>query len=182
MNFFWVFNLVLLLMIQVHAAADDGLITAACKKAVAESPKVNYDFCVSSLEADPKSNTYDIFALSVESYKHLLEKENSIKSYINKLLKDGKQSPEVKLALDGCSQDYSDTTEPTEDALASFRARDYNASFTLLQVILGCLEHCTDRFDGKITSPLEKEENEFFQLIVISNAITEMALDIQPLS
>ncbi|MCL7052123.1 hypothetical protein MKW94_003692 [Papaver nudicaule] len=174
--------LVLFMNFHVNAAADVGLVSTACKKAVAESrsPKVNYGFCVSSLEADPKSNTYDVFQLGVESYKHVLQKEKSIKSYIKKLLKDGKQSQNVKVPLAGCSQDYSDIIEPTEYAIEVFRSGYFDAAYARLDVILYYVGSCKDRFDGKITSPLIKEENDFNQLLFISRVITEMAMAALP--
>ncbi|MCL7052122.1 hypothetical protein MKW94_003691 [Papaver nudicaule] len=155
--------LVVFMNFHVHAAEDPDLISTACKKAVANyQGEVKYEFCVASLEMNPKSKTYDSYGLGVVSYKHTLKKGNSIKSHVDKLLKDGNQSPYVMEHLAGCSRDYANVSE------VIYEKRNY--------IALSGVTSCQERFDSVFTSPLTKEENELRQLVFISFTLTDMTI------
>ncbi|KAI3887882.1 hypothetical protein MKX03_000589 [Papaver bracteatum] len=169
--------------VYVHGAADPDLIETACKKTVTRfQGKVDYSFCVSSLKVDPKSKTYGIYDLGVESYNLASKKGVSIESHIHKLLKNGKQSPAVMERLRGCSQDYAGIGRLMEvDATGSFELGDYPTAVLYLAIASSSVqERCHDRFDGGFTSPLTKEENEFSQHLYISDQITEMTMAVSP--
>ncbi|XP_026429152.1 putative invertase inhibitor [Papaver somniferum] len=176
--FSWVFILLLLptTFHGVHGAADPNLISNVCKKSVADHHgQLKYDFCISSLKADPKSNTYDIFDLGYLSLNNTLKKGISIKSYIQHLLKDGKQSPDVMVRLKECAgRDYWHVDITMEGGIEAFLSADYPTAGIYVDVVSSYKKTCQSRFDGGIISPLTKIENEFGQLISIAFTLTDM--------
>ncbi|KAI3949272.1 hypothetical protein MKW98_023209 [Papaver atlanticum] len=183
LGFSSVFFLLVLLInfhgVRIHGAADHDLISAVCKKSVEENQgDVKYGFCLSYLKADPKSKTYGAYDLGVLSYDHVLKKGISIDSHIHKLLKNGKQSPDVMGRLKGCSQDYSNIGTLLEHASESFGGGDNISAGIRLDTAKDIALSCQGRFDGGFTSPLAKEENEFRQYIYISMTLTEMNISV----
>ncbi|KAI3887892.1 hypothetical protein MKX03_000599 [Papaver bracteatum] len=163
--------------VHVHGASDKDLISTVCKKAVADDTlkELKYGFCVSSLQADPKSKTYNLFDLGLLSFNNNLKKGLFIRSYIQKLLKDGKQSPNVMERLKGCSQDYAFIGRDMEDAIGAFGSGDFAMAGIPLDIAYNDdIPACQGRFNGGLTSPLTKYENEFRQLLNISFTLTDM--------
>ncbi|KAI3864919.1 hypothetical protein MKX03_008692 [Papaver bracteatum] len=161
---------------HVHGAANDDLVITACKKAKARNPDINYSFCVSSLKSDPRSRTSDIYTLGVVSYEQTTKKAKLIISYINKLLKDRKLSPGVRVRLEGCSKDYAGTDSDMDWATWSFEGGDYATAALRLDIADDPITQCQQRFDGGYTSPLTEKEQEFMQQTFISFTITEMQM------
>ncbi|KAI3887890.1 hypothetical protein MKX03_000597 [Papaver bracteatum] len=165
---------------HVHGAANEDLVITACKKATARKPDINYSFCVSSLKSDPRSRTSDIYTLGVVSYEQTTKKIKLIISYINKLLKDPKQSPGVRVRLEGCSKDYAGMGTDMDMATWSFEDGDYPIAILRLDIATDPISPCQQRFDGGYTSPLTEKEHEFMQQTFISFTITEMQMAVSP--
>ncbi|KAI3854330.1 hypothetical protein MKX03_012792 [Papaver bracteatum] len=167
---------------HVHGAANDDLVITACKKVIAENPdiNINYSYCVSSLRSDPRSRTSDIYTLGVVSYEQTTKKAKLIISYINKLLKDPKQSPGVRVRLEGCKKDYTGTDSDMDWATWSFEDGDYPTAEIRLEIARAPISPCQQRFDGGYTSPLTEKENEFMQQTYISLVITDMKMVVSP--
>ncbi|OUZ99185.1 Pectinesterase inhibitor domain [Macleaya cordata] len=155
----------------------DDIISDTCQKAAASDPNLKYDFCVSSLQANPKSKTADLLGLGVISMELSSSNATYISSYIGKLLKDGQGvDPKAKKYLQDCLELYSDAIVDVQDAIKALNARDFMQANTQMSAAMDASTTCEEGFKEEkgLVSPLAKEDNDFFQLTAISLAITNL--------
>ncbi|KAI3905304.1 hypothetical protein MKX01_039995 [Papaver californicum] len=117
---------------------------------------LNYDFCVSAFESNPKSKTSDLSGLGVISMELYVNNATNLLPYISKLLEDGKQERFVKQALDTCLEVYTDAIRCANEAITAFKNNDYNnASVNVADVFSATYE---DGFNERnLTFPLRKQ-------------------------
>lgn len=145
------------------------LIQQTCKKASAGDKNLNYNFCVSTLEASPKSRGAYLSGLVSIALDLTTAKATSIKSTtIPKLLKDPKVD---KPALQDCAELYADAIDDLQEATNAFKSGDYDTALTHLSASLNEPDTCETGFqERKAVSPLKKEDDDFTQLNIISLA------------
>ncbi|MCL7050208.1 hypothetical protein MKW94_006627 [Papaver nudicaule] len=153
--------------------ANGDLIDNLCKSISSHDPHMHYEFCVSSLEANPLSKSSDIFGLAVISMELCKNNATYIPTYIDSILKDGKVEPEARVCLGNCIEFYSMALDDVEEGMKSFKDKDYESA--LRQVGYADIDRdtCKDGFieAGIDFNPLKKQDNDFTNLISISLGI-----------
>ncbi|KAI3832340.1 hypothetical protein MKX03_034657 [Papaver bracteatum] len=177
-SFFIVF-----LVLSFHSVNGD-LISDVCKNASKNTRpvfvfKVEYDFCVATLSANPKSKDADLRGLGVISMQTCLQNATSVHSYIGQLLKDRKTQPIAKSSIRGCLYEYKDAIRSVQKATASFKTKDYGSANIQISAAMQDSIFCEYEFEEvllglALPSPLTKQNGDFFQLTGISLAITNM--------
>ncbi|KAI3847053.1 hypothetical protein MKW92_041560 [Papaver armeniacum] len=167
------------------------LIGDACKYASRTDPD-RYDSCVSSLSENPankhdhdlnniltgnKGNNIYYVELGVISRQTCLQKATSIHSYIAKILKYGKEEPAAaKQWLESCLELYSFAVGDVEKAIASFKMKYYFSANIEISAAMDSAVTCEDLFKEDfgqdLTSPLAKQDDEFYRLTEVSLGIT----------
>ncbi|KAM5573244.1 putative invertase inhibitor [Rosa sericea] len=155
-------------LVLCHSTMGDDLVQQTCKKASDADKNLNYNFCVSALEASPKSKGADLAGLAGIALDLTTAKATSIKSTISKLLNDPKVD---KPALQDCEELYSDATDDLQVATNAFKSSDYGTALTHLSATLNAPDTCETGFqERKAVSPLSKDDGDFTQLNIISLA------------
>ncbi|KAI3860817.1 hypothetical protein MKX03_034838 [Papaver bracteatum] len=141
-----------------------------CKNQSTIDPYLNYDFCVSSLEANPHSKTSDIFELAVISMELCSKNATYIRTYIEGILNDGKAEPRAKMYLENCMEFYSTALERVQAAMESFKGKDYHTALIKVSAAGTEADTCKIGFTeaGVDFSLLKKQDYNFYQLTNIS--------------
>nr|A9YUH4.1 RecName: Full=Putative invertase inhibitor; AltName: Full=Pollen allergen Pla or 1; AltName: Full=Pollen allergen Pla or 1.0101; AltName: Allergen=Pla or 1.0101; Flags: Precursor [Platanus orientalis]ABY21305.1 pollen allergen Pla o 1 [Platanus orientalis] len=151
------------------------IVQGTCKKVAQRSPNVNYDFCVKSLGADPKSHSADLQGLGVISANLAIQQGSKIQTFIGRILKS-KVDPALKKYLNDCVGLYADAKSSVQEAIADFKSKDYASANVKMSAALDDSVTCEDGFKEKkgIASPVTKENKDYVQLTAISLAITKL--------
>ncbi|XVF33678.1 hypothetical protein REPUB_Repub17cG0188800 [Reevesia pubescens] len=157
--------------------ANDSLIHQTCKKCAQRDPILSYNFCVTSLQAAPKSQyADDLRELGIISIKLLRRNITNSRSYIKELLKNKKLDPFVRSCLHDCFELYSDAIPATKKAIDNYKSKHYHDANIDVSAVMEFSTTCEDGFKEKegVVSPLRKRNNHTFQLSAISLAIINM--------
>ncbi|KAI3436972.1 Mannosyltransferase [Psidium guajava] len=160
-------------LILFHAEpAVANVVPETCRKCVALSPNVNYDFCVKALGSDRRSQTADVQGLGLIALNLLESSVTSTGSYIQQLLKK-KWDPYVQGCLEACSELYSDAVDTTKEAVEAYQAKHYTDVQTWVSTVATDGDTCESQFKEKpgVTSPLTKQSGDTGQLSSIGLAI-----------
>ncbi|KAI3974923.1 hypothetical protein MKX01_005034 [Papaver californicum] len=168
--------IVFLVLNSFDHGVNGDLISGFCKNASATDPILKYDFCVASLSANPASkHAHDLFELGVISMQTCIKNAKSIHSYVAQILKHGKEGRVAKRCLDDCLELYSDAIDSVQEAIASFKIKDYDSANIQMSAALTDSTTCEDGFtEFRMTSPFTKQHGDFFQLTAISLDIISM--------
>lgn len=102
-----------------HLSRADDFIQQSYKKAADRERSLNYTFCVSTLEADPKSHGADLYGLANITLYLAGTKVINITAQIQELKKDPKVD---QPAL----QDCEEAPDSMQEAIDSFKEKDYD--------------------------------------------------------
>ncbi|MCL7027318.1 hypothetical protein MKW94_000752 [Papaver nudicaule] len=165
------FFLVLKFYMGVIVTGD--IISSQCKNVSTHDFQVNYDSCVSSLEANPLSKTSDIFGLAVISMELCSNNASYIQTYIDSISKDGKADPGARVCLGNCIEFYSMAFRAVQKAMKAFSGKDYVTSLVEIGAAMDSSETCKDAFTeaGVDFGLLRKQYDDFFQLTAVSLGI-----------
>ncbi|XP_062029364.1 putative invertase inhibitor [Rosa rugosa] len=160
------------LVLHHNTMGCNDLIHLSCKKAAASDPNLSYNFCVSSLEAIPKSHGADLEQLVALTLNFTISNATSINSTISKLLLDKKFDEYAKECLQDCLELYSDAVPTLQEAVGAFKAKDYGKANIEISAAMDASSTCEDGFMDKKGEvyPLKRENDNFSQLNVISLA------------
>ncbi|XVF73569.1 hypothetical protein PTKIN_Ptkin12aG0212400 [Pterospermum kingtungense] len=160
-----------------HGTTAHDLIRQTCKKCAQRDPNLSYNFCVTSLQAAPKSHCVDdLRELGMISIKLLRRNLTSSRSYIKELSKNKKLNPFVRSCLHDCFDLYSDAIPTTQQAIDDYKSKHYDDANIDVSSVMDASTTCEDGFkeqDG-VVSPLTKRNNDAFQLSAISLSIINM--------
>lgn len=157
--------LTILFVVLCHSTMGDDLVQQACKKAADGDKALNYNFCVSTLEASPGSKGADLAGLVGIALDLTTKKATSIKSTITKLQSDPKVD---KSALQDCAELFSDALDSLGQATSAFKSKDYGSALTQLSASLDAPDTCETGFkEKKAVSPLSKDDADCTQLNII---------------
>ncbi|XVE74166.1 hypothetical protein DITRI_Ditri11bG0177200 [Diplodiscus trichospermus] len=162
-----------------HGVPANNLIRQTCKKCAQRDPNVSYNFCVTSLEATPKSHCVDdLRELGIISIKLLRRNITNSRSYIKEILKNKKLDPFIRSRLHDCFDLYSDAIPATKQAVDDFKSKHYDDANIDVSSVMDASTTCEDGFKEKegAVSPLTKRNNDMFQLSAISLSIINMLL------
>ncbi|RZC72560.1 hypothetical protein C5167_048046 [Papaver somniferum] len=167
---------VFLVLNSFDYGVNGDIVSDFCKNASTRDPQLKYDFCVASLSANPASkNAHDLLELGIISMQICLQNATSIHSYIAQILKDGKGELAAKPCLEDCLDLYEDALDSIPNAMQYFKAKDYSSSNIQMSAAMDASVTCEDVFkEFDLTSPLTKQDGDFFQLTAISLTITNM--------
>ncbi|XP_022770136.1 putative invertase inhibitor [Durio zibethinus] len=174
------FPLFLFLLISTwtfHGIAAIDLIRQTCKKCAQRDPNLGYNFCVTSLQAAPKSQCADdLHELGMISIKLLRRNLTNSRSFIKELLKNKKLDPFVRSCLHDCFDLYSDAIPTTKQAIDDYKSKHYDDANIDVSSVMDASTTCEDGFNEKegAVSPLTKRNNDTFQLSAISLSIMNM--------
>ncbi|KAK9927825.1 hypothetical protein M0R45_024991 [Rubus argutus] len=155
-------------LVLFHSTMGDDLIQQSCKKAKTTDKSLNYNFCVSTLEASPKSRGANLAGLTAIVLDLAGAKVTSINSLIAKLSKDPKVD---QPALQDCDEVYSDAIDSVQEAKNAFKSQSYDSALEYLSALLNAPDTCETGFqERKAVSPLKKEDDDMTQLGEISLA------------
>ncbi|OMP00801.1 Pectinesterase inhibitor [Corchorus olitorius] len=160
-----------------HAIYAGDLIRETCKKCAERDPNLSYKFCVTSLQAAPKSHCADdLRDLGVISIKLVRRNMTSSRSYIKELLKNKKLEPFVRSCLHDCLDLFSDAISATKEAMDDFKSKHYDDANIDMSSVMDASTTCEDGFHEKqgLVSPLTKRNNDTFLLTAISLSIINM--------
>ena len=156
-----------------------NVIQDSCDKAAKADPNINFDFCVASLEQNPKSktatSTEELVPISIEI---ATSNATSIRSIISKLLENKDLEKFTRSCLEDCSKLYTEAGSDLQSGGQAFESKDYGTAHADISAALGAPESCEHGFKEKngLVTPLTKENNNFFQLTAIPLAFIIMVL------
>ncbi|XWS38684.1 hypothetical protein CRYUN_Cryun19dG0152900 [Craigia yunnanensis] len=156
---------------------SSNIIQDSCDKVAKSMSNINYDFCVASLEENPKSKTAtrveNLLPISVDI---AISNATKINSIISKLLENKNLENYTRMCLEDCSELYSDAGSSLQSASHSVESKAYKAAIFTLSAVLTDSDTCEEGFKEKegLVSPLLKENNDFYQLTAISLAFASM--------
>ncbi|MCL7032939.1 hypothetical protein MKW94_029106 [Papaver nudicaule] len=174
-----ILHLFLVLNFYGGVTVNGDIVSNLCENVTRVDPTQNYDFCVSSLEANPLSKTSDIFGLGVISIELCSNNATYIHTYIDGILKDGKPEPErARTCLQECVDLYSDASEEVQTAMKAFKGKDYETTSRILYGAAINANTCKIGFTelGVDFSPLKKQDYDIYQLTGISLSIIRIIL------
>lgn len=174
MKFFGSFAMFLLFLNSFTTAQT--LIQNSCKQIAAKDPKINYNFCVQSLQADPQSKAATtVEGLLIASTKNAASKTINVKGIVVNILKNKQASRGIEMPLKDCVELYTDAIGSLNDALANAKSRDYRTANINLSAALDAPTTCETGFkEGKKQSPVTNENNILSQKIVIPLAFSNI--------
>lgn len=169
------FLLIVFLVSLFQSSNGSALIRQSCMTASKNNPGVNYNFCVSFLEANVKTEPPNITVLTVSTLKLLNSTAANIFSEIAKLLKDPKFSENAKSCLNDCSTLYDDAMTEIEDAERYVETKDFAGANIRVSAAMDASTTCEDQFgEAEEKSPLTNDNSRYYQIGVISLVFVEM--------
>ncbi|PON48403.1 Pectinesterase inhibitor domain containing protein [Trema orientale] len=163
-----------------NCSLGSNFIQQSCKKAVKTDPNLRYDFCITTLEANPKTRkAKHLEELAIISIELTISNATEIASNISNLLRQKTEvviDPYAKGCLKDCSELYSDAISALRDAKLDIESNDFEKANVDISSAMDASSTCEDGFKEKKgeVSPLTKENSVFFQWTVISLAFTNM--------
>ncbi|XP_010274597.1 PREDICTED: putative invertase inhibitor [Nelumbo nucifera] len=174
---FVLFSLSFFLCCCFNGAIAADLIQETCKKSAQKDPNINYKFCVTSLEAVPKShNAMSLKSLARISIKLAKTNATRTRSYVKKLSKSKTLNPRDKPPLTDCLELYSDAVDSLKAAVKAFKSKDYSKANVEVSSAMDAPSTCEEGFQetkGGV-SPLTKRNKDMFQLCAIALSIINM--------
>lgn len=163
----------ILSIVSVPHFINASFVSQACTKAAASSPTINRDFCIASLQADPKSGSVNFVGLAQIATDLTSKNATSTKAKINNLLANpGNGSDNIKPELSTCLDLYSGMIDHLSDAARAISSFRYDDAKTYLSAALDAPSDCEDAFSEKGTgSVLSKEDSNATQLSAIALAL-----------
>ncbi|XP_008808258.1 putative invertase inhibitor [Phoenix dactylifera] len=163
-----------LLILNQSSSLVSASVQQTCKTVAERSPNINYNFCVASLSADPKSGSADTQGLAVIATKLAKAKATTTQSTISNLLKKTRDKA-TKECLSDCSTMYSDLVDTLKDTVRAITSKRYSDAKTYLSAALDVGDDCEHEFaELKVKSPLTKENNDSRELSTLALVITKL--------
>ncbi|KAJ8440642.1 hypothetical protein Cgig2_031059 [Carnegiea gigantea] len=134
-----------------------SLVPALCKDIARSDPhQVNYDFCVSQLESDPRSSNALAPQVGQISFELSITKAKNMSSLINKLLNDSSlNQPTAKTILSDCSKLYADEVQvDLESGLKELKDGDLKTANAKVTSALYAAATCEEGFKDFWNAPV----------------------------
>ncbi|KAF3445630.1 hypothetical protein FNV43_RR10806 [Rhamnella rubrinervis] len=156
--------------------STNQLIHETCRKFSRNDPNINYNFCITSLQASPESrcasNLRRLGSITINLIKRNVTATNH---FIKDLLiaQNKTMGPYQKACLIDCLELYGDAVSTVSDAMKAYRSRHYDDANVQLSSVIDAATTCEDGFKERkgVVSPLTKRNNDAFQLSVIALSI-----------
>ncbi|KAF5731570.1 Plant invertase/pectin methylesterase inhibitor superfamily protein [Tripterygium wilfordii] len=167
----------LLFLFTFHALAAQDIINTTCQKCSQHDPKIDYNFCVTSLQADPRTRSADLRKLGLISIKLLAHNLTTTRQSIEGMLKKKKiNDPHIRACLNDCLELYSDAIDTIEQSNKDYKSKHYEDANMDISSVMDASTTCEHGFKEKdgASSPLTKRNNNVFQLSAIALSIINM--------
>ncbi|PQP94934.1 putative invertase inhibitor [Prunus yedoensis var. nudiflora] len=160
----------------LKAITAKNLIPETCKKCAQDDPNLSYKFCVTSLQAAPKSSSADVRQLGKISMNLIRHNITSTRQHIKHLLKNTKLDKFLRAYLEVCLELYSDAIPDIKQALRSYKAKQYRDANVRVTAVYDAPVTCEDGFHERegLVSPLTKRNNDAVQLSAVALSIIDM--------
>ncbi|PQP93042.1 putative invertase inhibitor [Prunus yedoensis var. nudiflora] len=161
---------------SLKAITAKNLIPETCKKCVQDDPNLSYKFCVTSLQAAPKSSSSDVRQLGTISMNLIRHNMTSTRQHIKHLLKNTKLDKFLRVYLEDCLDLYSNAIPDIKKALRSYKAKQFRDANVRVSGVCDAPVTCEDGFHERegLVSPLTKRNNDAVQLSAIALSIINM--------
>ncbi|KAJ1692910.1 hypothetical protein LUZ63_009608 [Rhynchospora breviuscula] len=164
------FVLIFLMSVVSFPHFIDASVSDACTAAAAKSSNINHDFCVTSLQVDPKSASANYVSLAQIATKLASENATSTKAKIKDLLAQPGNG-NIKPELSTCQDLYSEMIDSLSDAAKAISSFHYDDAMTYLSAALDAPADCEDTFaEKRNASVLSVEDANAKQLTAIALA------------
>lgn len=147
-------------------------IESTCMTATKTSPNVNYDFCLTALESNPKSHSADTKGLAIISTELTSINATSTKAKIEVMLHHAKDQA-IKSILKTCADVYSEMMDNLKFSMDALEGGRYADAVTYLSAALTEPGTCEDSFSEKgVNSLVAQEDKDALDLSAMALAIT----------
>lgn len=170
--FFMLLFLVSLLLLSQQSLGS--VVEDTCKRAANSSPRIDYNFCVRSLQADPRSKSTNLTGLGLISLDLSTAKCSQASSRTRHLLNNSGLVSKEKKCLEDCLELYSDTMDTLEQCGDAYRAGRYSDVNVWVSAAIDDSSTCEEGFkESGLASPLIEENHDLTQLSAVVLAITK---------
>ncbi|CAL9137753.1 unnamed protein product [Musa acuminata var. zebrina] len=150
----------------------DASVQDECKIVAAADPNVDYNFCVTSLQADPRSGSADAKGLAIIAADLTVASATSTLSKIEKLVGDSKIDSPTKGLLNQCSSFYKDAVTAASGAIKAIGSGSMGDAKKQLTEAGDKPQDCDDLlFEAGKNDLLTKEDNDCTNLASIAQHI-----------
>ncbi|CAN4078131.1 unnamed protein product [Withania somnifera] len=149
------------------------LINSTCKGCSDKSSDMNYNFCVTSLQAVPVTHVTNLQGVGIVAMELALENATNTISTIEKMLSSKEFDLFAMDCLRDCLELYADAIAMLVDAFMAFLSEHFDIATVLMRTVMEATSTCDEEFTekkGELT-PLAKENYNLFQLSDISSCI-----------
>ncbi|KAJ8465012.1 hypothetical protein OPV22_027564 [Ensete ventricosum] len=161
----------LAILLQSSELADAS-VEDECKIATAADPNVDYNFCVTSLQADPRSGSADAKELAIIAANLTVANATSTLSKIEKLVGDSKIDSTTKGLLNQCSSFYKDVVTAASGAIKAISSGSLGDAKKQLTKARDNPQDCDNLlYEAGKNSLLTKEDNDCTNLASIAQCI-----------
>ncbi|MCL7044512.1 hypothetical protein MKW94_005450 [Papaver nudicaule] len=159
-----------------NAVADNDIVEETCKICAQRSPLLNYDFCVTSLEAVPDSKTAaGFYGLGIISLELAQNNATDTISVIKEQLKNKDLDAYTFLCLKDCLELYTDAISTLAKSMEAIRSYNYVNLNIWVSSAMEAATTCEDGFkEADKISSLKKQSSYFFQLCDMALVITKL--------
>lgn len=145
-----------------------------CKRAAASSPNIGYNFCVTSLRADPRSKNADLAGLGLIALDLVSSKTTQARSHAKDLLRNPVLVSDKKQCLQQCLELYDDAIDTLKRCKDAYNAKRYGDVNIWVSGAIDDSGTCEEGFkESGLVSPLTQENHDLTQLGLIVLAITK---------
>ena len=155
----------------------------ACRGASELHAGVDYDHCMASLGADPRSKeagNKNMHGLAVLATKMAIDHAASTESKIDDLAEldadNQSSSPQARRArFNHCLEQYGGAADLLRDALDNLKAKIYGKAMEQLTAAMGASESCEDAWKGEEEIPVAAHDREYGRMAHIAFGFTHAA-------
>ncbi|CAO2034036.1 unnamed protein product [Urochloa humidicola] len=151
----------------------------ACRGASETHAGVEYEHCVSSLGADPRSkdagnlNMHGLAVLATRmAADHAASTESKIE-YLSEL--EAEESPRARARYNHCLEQYGGAADLLRDATDNLKARIYGKAMEQIAAAMGASESCEDAWKGEDGIPVAQHDREYGRMAHIALGFTHAA-------
>ncbi|XP_010906022.1 putative invertase inhibitor [Elaeis guineensis] len=161
-----------LLTLNQSLSLVNASVMETCKTIAASNPNINYNFCIATLSADPRSALADTQGLAIIATKLIKANATSTELTISNLLKKTTDNA-TSQCLSDCSSMYSGLVDTLNDAISAITSKHYLDANSDLSAAIDVSITCETGFaELKVKSPLTKENDDSRKLSTLALAIT----------
>ncbi|XP_060215734.1 putative invertase inhibitor [Lycium barbarum] len=164
------------LSLLIHGSICQNLIQETCITCSKDDANINYNFCISALQAAPPSQCTTLRGLGMVSIQIILHNVTDTRCHIKNLMEDRNLEPYVRMCLSDCFELYSDSIPSIKQAIRNYDLKRYVDTNIQISSIMDAATTCEDGFAEKegAVSRLKERNGYTFQLSAIALSIMKL--------